>query len=110
MQEGEEEFTSLGVKFLLTARQYGEVVLPDVIPADHLSWFFSRGFLSAGKGGYGALFAVMIQILLRTGACRDTSLIGAENLSPVTKLGEGTGVAKAVQTISKVVIYHGAVF
>ena len=44
----------------LTARRYGEVVLPDVIPADHLSWFFSRGFLSAGKGGYGALFAVII--------------------------------------------------
>ncbi|MBN1133932.1 MAG: hypothetical protein JXA38_03255 [Methanosarcinaceae archaeon] len=42
--------------------------------------------------------------------CRDTSLIGTANLSPITKLGEGTGAAKAVQTITKVVIYHGAVF
>jgi hypothetical protein len=44
----------------------------------------------AGKGGYGALFAVMAQILIEHYACRDTILIGATNLSPVTKLGEGT--------------------
>ena len=50
--------------FVLTARQYGEVVLPDAIPADLLSWFFGKRFLSAGKGGDGALFAVMVQILL----------------------------------------------
>jgi hypothetical protein len=50
--------------FVLTARQYGEVVLPDAIPADHLSRFFGRRFSSAGKGGYGVLFAVMVQILL----------------------------------------------
>jgi len=53
---------------MLTARQYGEVVLPDAIPAEHLSWFFSRKFHSAGKGGYVALFAVKVQIFLLDGA------------------------------------------
>ena len=39
---------------------------------------------------------------------RDTSLIGATNLSPVTKLVAFTCSAKAVKFISKAVIYHGA--
>ena len=52
----------------LTARQYGEVVLPDAIPAEPLTWFFGRGFLSAGKGVYGVVFAFMVQILLSAGA------------------------------------------
>jgi len=35
-------------------------------------------------------------------------LIGAVSLSPVTNLVAGTGAAKAVQFISKAVIYHGS--
>ena len=54
------------------------------------SWYFSQKTVTV-QGGYGALFAVMVQILLSTGACRGTSLIGAANLSPVTKLVAGTG-------------------
>jgi hypothetical protein len=43
--------------------------------------------------------------------CRDTSMIGAANLSPVTKLMAGTGPEySGVQTVSKAVIYHGAGF
>ncbi len=51
--------------------------------------FFSQKIVTV-QGGYGALFAVMVQILLSI-TCRGTSLIGAANLSPVTKLVEGTG-------------------
>jgi hypothetical protein len=43
------------------------------------------------QGGYGALFAVMVQILPKHYECRGTRLIGAANLSPVTKLVAGTG-------------------
>ena len=47
---------------LLTARQYGEVVLPDAsIRAG--SWYFSQKAVTV-QGGYGALFAVRVQILL----------------------------------------------
>ena len=49
-------------KWQLTARQYGEVVLPDnSIRAE--SWYFSQKAVTV-QGGYGALFAVMVQILL----------------------------------------------
>ena len=54
------------------------------------SWYFSQKAVTV-QGGYGALFAVMVQILLSADACRGTSLIGAANLSPVTKLVAGTG-------------------
>ena len=43
------------------------------------------------QGGYGVLFAVMVQIFIEHYACRGTSLVGAANLSPVTKLVAGTG-------------------
>jgi hypothetical protein len=46
---------------MLTARQYGEVVLPDVAPAE--SRFFSQLPVTV-QGGYGALFAVRVQVLL----------------------------------------------
>ena len=50
----------------LTARQYGEVVLPDAsIRAE--SWYFSQKAVTV-QGGYGAVFAVMVQILLSAGA------------------------------------------
>jgi hypothetical protein len=45
----------------LTARQYGEVVLPDAsIRAG--SRYFSQKAVTV-QGGYGALFAVMVQAL-----------------------------------------------
>jgi len=47
---------------LVTARQYGEVVLPDAA-SGHLSRYFSQKTVTV-QGGYGALFAVMVQILL----------------------------------------------
>ena len=73
----------------LTARQYGEVVLPDAsIRAG--SWYFSQKAVTV-QGGYGALFAVHGTNFIEHYACRGTSLIGAANLSPVTKLVAGTG-------------------
>ncbi len=53
------------------------------------SWYFSHEAVTV-QGGYGALFAVMVQILPKHYACRGTSLIGAANLSPVTKLVAAT--------------------
>jgi hypothetical protein len=43
------------------------------------------------QGGYGALFASHGTNFNEHYACRGTSLIGAANLSPVTKLVVGTG-------------------
>ena len=43
------------------------------------------------QGGYGAVFAIMVQILLSAGAIAVQSFIGAANLSLVTNLIEGTG-------------------
>ena len=66
-------------------------VLPDAIPADHLSRFFGSRFHSVGKGGYGALFAVFALRSLGEGgpgtsfiehyACRGTNYLGARKLS-----------------------------
>ncbi len=56
----------------LTARQYGEVVLPDAIPAEHLTRFFSRRFHSAGKGGYGACFCYQAVSIIEFYECRGT--------------------------------------
>jgi len=36
------------------------------IPAEHLSRFTGRKFLSAGKGGYGAVFGIRVQIFVKT--------------------------------------------
>jgi hypothetical protein len=49
----------------LTARQYGEVVLPDASTGQSPGTPRQRGqkFVTV-QGGYGALFAVQIQILL----------------------------------------------
>ena len=54
------------------------------------SWYFSQKAVTV-QGGYGALFAVMVQILPKHYECRGTSLIGAANLSPDTKVVAGTG-------------------
>lgn len=44
----------------LTARQYGEVVLPDA-STGHLSRFFSQKAVTV-QGGYGVVFAVRVQV------------------------------------------------
>jgi len=49
------------------------------------------GKLSRWQDRYGALFAVRVQILPEHYECRGTSLIGAVNLSPITKLVVSTG-------------------
>jgi hypothetical protein len=52
--------------FVLTARQYGEVVLPDASTGQGLGTFSCETVTV--QGGYGALFAVMVQSLLSAGA------------------------------------------
>jgi hypothetical protein len=50
---------------VLTARQYGEVVLPDVSAGLGLGTPSTRGQKAVTvQGGYGALFAVRVQIML----------------------------------------------
>jgi len=70
----------------LTARQYGEVVLPDAASGQGPGTPRQRGqkFVTV-QGGYGVLFAVMVQILLS-----------------ITRV--------AVQAISEPEICHGAGF
>ena len=53
-------------KFVLTARQYGEVVLPDAATGQSIVPL-GPGIVPV-QGGYGALFAIMLQILLGSGA------------------------------------------
>ena len=48
---------------LVTARQYGEVVLPDDSTGQSRVLGISQKVVTV-QGGYGALFAVMVQILL----------------------------------------------
>jgi hypothetical protein len=50
----------------LTARQYGEVVLPDAATGQSIVPL-GPGIVPV-QGGYGALFAIMLQILLGSGA------------------------------------------
>jgi hypothetical protein len=90
----------------ITARQYGEVVLPDAASGQNPDSPRQRGHETVTvQGGYGVLFAVMAQILLNAGAiavqfgseprtyprlqncwrslaqCRDTICLEARNLS-----------------------------
>jgi len=52
-------------KLKLTARQYGEVVLPDAATGQGPGTPRQRGHKAVPvQGGYGALFAVIVQILL----------------------------------------------
>ncbi len=52
-------------KFYLTARQYGEVVLPDASTGQGPGTPRQRGQKAVTvQGGYGALFAVQVQVLL----------------------------------------------
>ena len=76
--------------FLLTARQYGEVVLPDAIPAEHGPGFWQK--ISFGrKRRVWRTFCRHGTNFNKHHACRGTSFIGAAKLSPVTKLVAGTG-------------------
>jgi len=53
----------------ITARQYGEVVLPDAASGQGPGAPRQRGHETVTvQGGYGVVFAVMVQILLRSGA------------------------------------------
>jgi hypothetical protein len=54
------------------------------------SWYFSQKAVTV-QGGYGTCFCRPSTNYIEHYACRDTSLIGAANLSPVTKLVAGTG-------------------
>ena len=49
------------VAFVLTARQYGEVVLPDAASGRKIVPVGQKAVTV--QGGYGAIFAVMVQIL-----------------------------------------------
>jgi len=50
--------------FLLTARQYGEVVLPDASTGQGPGTPLRRGHKAVTvQGGYGVVFAVRVQIL-----------------------------------------------
>ena len=54
------------------------------------SWYFSQKVVTV-QGGYGACFCRHGTNFIEHYECRGTSLIGAANLSPVTKLVAGTG-------------------
>ena len=73
----------------LTARQYGEVVLPDAASGQGPGTLARK--LSRCKEGMASVFAVMVQILPKHYACRGTNLIGAGKLSRYRILIEGTG-------------------
>jgi hypothetical protein len=72
----------------ITARQYGEVVLPDEASGQGPGTL--AGKLSRCKEGM-AHFLPSRYKFFEHYACRVTSMIGAANLSPVTKLVAGTG-------------------
>jgi len=55
-----------GLPLNLTARQYGEVVLPDAASGQGLGALARK--LSRCKEGMARVFALMVQILLRAGA------------------------------------------
>jgi hypothetical protein len=72
------------------SRYAGQVVLPDAIPADHLSRFLAEDFFRPEKEGM-AHFLPSRYKYCEVYACRDTSLSGAAHLSSVAKLVAGTG-------------------
>ncbi len=71
-----------------TARQYGEVVLPGAASGQSPGTLARK--LSRCKEGM-ACFLPSGTNFIEHYACRGTSLIGAGNLSPVTKFVAGTG-------------------
>ena len=85
LSKGQDE---IRCKFLLTARQYGEVVLPNAASGQGPGTLAAK--LSRCKEGM-AHFLPSRYKFCELCACRGTSLVGAANLSPGTKLVEGTG-------------------
>jgi hypothetical protein len=74
----------------LTARQYGEVVLPDASRPEGSIPESGNIVSEAGKGGYGTCFCSPGTNFITCWRDPGTRLIGAASLSPVTKLGAGT--------------------
>jgi len=54
------------------------------------SWYFSHETVTV-QGGYGALFAVMVQVLLSITSVAVQGLLRAGHLSPYTGLIESSG-------------------
>jgi len=76
----------------LTARQYGEVVLPDEASGQGPGTPRQRGQKAVTvQGGYGTCFCRPGTKFIEHYACRGTNLIEAANLSPIAKLVVGTG-------------------
>jgi hypothetical protein len=96
----------------ITARQYGEVVLPDARTGQCPGTPSTRGQKAVTvQGGYGTCFCRHGTNFIAYWRDHGTSLIGAANLSPVTKLFAGTGPEySGVQAISEPEICHGAGF
>jgi hypothetical protein len=95
---------------LLTARQYGEVVLPDEASGQGPGTPRQRGQETISvQGGYGTCFCSPGTNFIMSWRDRGTRLIGAANLSPVTKLGASTGPASGggVQFVSEQEICQG---
>ena len=87
--------------FVLTARQYGEVVLPDAASGQGPGTPSTRGQKAVTvQGGYGVLFAVMVQILLRVGAIAVQFYRNREFI-PGYKVVGGHWRSVAVQTVSE---------
>lgn len=79
------------MQLTITARQYGEVVLPDVSRPEGSIPESGYKVSEAGKGGYGTCFCRHGTNFIACWRDRGTILIGAANLSPVTKLVGSTG-------------------
>jgi hypothetical protein len=78
--------------FVLTARQYGEVVLPDAASGQGPGTPPEAGPESChGARRVRRSFCRPGTKFVEHYACRGTSLIGAANLSPVTELVAGSG-------------------
>jgi hypothetical protein len=85
----------IGIRLPLTARQYGEVVLTDEASGQGpgtLARKLSRCKPACRQAGrVWRTFCRPGTNFIEHYTCRGTSLIGATNLSPVTKLVAGTG-------------------
>jgi len=70
------------VAFLLTARQYGEVMLPDAASGNNPGTRRQASHITVPvQGGYGAVFAIMVQCFSEPGAVAVQSLVSVENIS-----------------------------
>ena len=92
----------------ITARQYGEVVLPDASTGQDPGTLARK--LSRCKEGMAHFLPSGYKFYSSIGACRGTSLIGAGKLSRLQDVGCGHWRSVAVQTISEPEICQGAGF